>query len=277
MKDYRAIFDQLETSLRRQSSLTEQAFRERLDKFKRVEGKHKQLSDNEYYWIMACVIFYSGFQASTVTAKLDLIRSYFANYEIVATYGSREVSEILSDRNMIKNRRKIQACIENAQAIKAIVAEHDSFGAYVASFNPTESFENLMLLKEELEYRFVYLGKITVYHFLTDIGMPVLKPDRIVTRIFRRLGLIESEKQLLKTVLLGRKFSKATALPVRYIDIVFATYGGVGGDRDLGIANGICLEKNPNCLVCGLRDYCDYYAKRSQLSEIAGERPRKGK
>jgi DNA-3-methyladenine glycosylase I len=269
MKDYKAIFEQLEISLRRQSSLTEQVFRERLDKFKHFEGR--QLSDNEYYWIMAYIVFYSGFQASTVTAKLDLIRSYFPDYEMVATYGSRKVGEILNDKNMIRNERKVKACIKNAQTLKAIVAEYGSLDAYIASFDPTQSFENLMLLKEELEYRFAYFGKITVYHFLTDIGMPVLKPDRIVTRIFRRLGLIESEKQLLKTVLLGRKFSEATALPVRYIDIVFATYGGVGGDREFGIANGICLEKNPNCAVCGLQNYCDHYAKYLRLSEIAAE------
>ncbi|WP_094226858.1 hypothetical protein [Methanolobus psychrotolerans] len=60
---------------------------------------------------------------------------------------------------------------------------------------------------------------------MTEIGLPVLKPDRVITRIFKRIGLIESEDQLLKTVIHGRKFSQETGLPIRYIDIIFAIYG----------------------------------------------------
>ena len=29
---------------------------------------------------------------------------------------------------------------------------------------------------------------------MTDIGLPVLKPDRVISRIFERIGLIESEE-----------------------------------------------------------------------------------
>ncbi len=86
---------------------------------------------------------------------------------------------------MIRNKRKVEACIKNAVAFKSIVSEHGSFQTYIDSFSPTASFENLMLLKEELEYRFAGLGRITTYHVMTDIGLPVLKPDRVICRIFQ--------------------------------------------------------------------------------------------
>ena len=135
-----------------------------------------------------------------------------------------------------------------------MIDEHGSFARYVASFAAAGSFVNLLLLKEELEARFQYLGGVTVYHFLTEIGMPVLKPDRVISRIFHRLGLIETEGQLLKTVIQGRKFADATGLPIRYVDIVFVAYGQARS-IEFGMDRGICL-KEPRCGECGLKEFC---------------------
>jgi len=74
------------------------------------------------------------------------------------------------------------------------------------------------------------------------------------------LGLIEDEKQLLKMVIQGRKFAEATGHPIRYIDIVFVLYGQMSA-REVGLEKGICLEANPNCSICGVQNYCDYYVQ----------------
>ncbi len=257
MKEYKAIFDKIEATLIATGSANTPAdeIRTKLNEFKKVEGR--TFSDAEYYWILVYVIFYSGFRAATVTVKLELIRSCFPDYQTVSSYDPGKIDEILSNPAMIKNRRKIEACVQNAQVFKNIVSEYGSFKAYIDSFSPLASFENLMLLKEELEYRFSGLGRITTYHVLTDIGMPVIKPDRVICRIFTRLGLIESEEQLLKTVIQGRKFAEATGHPIRYIDIVFVAYGQVQS-REYGLENGICLEQNPLCSICGVMEYCNY-------------------
>jgi DNA-3-methyladenine glycosylase I len=255
MKDYKTIFDVIESTLISRSTLGEAKIRECLEQFRRLEGR--AFSDDEYYWILVYVVFYSGFKAATVTAKLDLIRRYFSDFRTVADYTESDVERIMGDQNMIRNERKVRACIENARTFKSIVAEYGSFQKYIGSFAPTESFENLMLLKEELVFRFGGFGNVTPYHFLTDIGMRVLKPDRVVCRIFQRLGLIESEEQFLKTVIQGRKFADATGHPIRYIDIVFAAYGQVKSE-DLGIEKGICLKDNPECPICGARNYCGF-------------------
>jgi len=260
MKDYTTIFEKVESTLISAGSANTPVdnIRANLDKFKHLEGKI--FSDADYYWVLVYVVFYSGFRAATVSAKLDLIRRYFPDYETVAGYDASKVDEILSDWEMIRNRRKVEACVRNAQVFKNIVSEYGSFQAYIDSFAPAASFENLMLLKEELEYRFERLGRITTYHVLTDIGLPVLKPDRVICRIFQRLGLIESGEQLLKAVIQGRKFAQATGYPIRYIDIVFVAYGQVES-QEFGLSSGICLEQNPLCSVCGVTDYCNYYAQ----------------
>lgn len=260
MIDYKEIFEKIEFTLISIGSrnLPTDNIRIKLDEFKKLEGK--TFSDADYFWILVYVIFYSGFTAATVNSKLDLIHSYLSDYRTVAGYEDDKVIEILNDRQMIRNETKIRACVTNARTFKRIVSEHGSFQAYINSFEPTVSFENLMLLKEELEYRFAGLGRITTYHFLTDIGMPVLKPDRVICRIFQRLGLIESDKQLLKTVIQGRKFADATKQPIRYIDIIFVAYGQMRS-KDFGLESGICLENNPMCSLCGVSSFCNYYYK----------------
>lgn len=260
MKDYKAIFEKVESTLIGVGSanLSAKRIRANLDEFKHLE--YKAFSNADYYWILVYVVFYAGFRAATVNEKLDLIRRYFPDYETVAGYDGSKTDEILSNPEMIRNRRKVQACIKNAKVFKNIVNEYGSFQAYIDSFSPTASFENLMLLKEELEYRFNGLGRITTYHVMTDIGLPVLKPDRVICRIFQRLNLIESDEQLLKTVIQGRKFSQATGHPIRYIDIVFVAYGQVKS-KEFGLTSGICLEQNPLCSICGATSFCNYYAE----------------
>ena len=260
MRDYEAIFRKAESTLISVGSanLSADRIRANLDEYKRLEGK--TFSDAEYYWILVYVVFYSGFRATTVSAKLNLIRRYFPDYATVASYHESKLDEILHDPEMIRNRRKVCACIENAKIFKDIVNEYGSFQSYIDSFLPMDSFENLMLLKEELEYRFKGLGRVTTYHVLTDIGLPVLKPDRVVCRVFQRLGLIDSNEQLLKTVIQGRKFAQATGHPIRYIDIVFAAYGQVRSE-EFGLASGICLEHRPQCSICGLTSHCSHFVR----------------
>jgi DNA-3-methyladenine glycosylase I len=254
---YREIFTRTEANLIQIGAKSKpvQEIHGNLDKFKDFEGK--RFSDFEYYRKLVQVVFYSGFKAATVSVRLETIFSHFPDYEIVAEYDEFRIAEIYADPKMIKNHNKIQACINNAEIFKNIVEACGSIQNYIDSFSANESFENVLLLKEELESKFHGLGRITTYHFLTDIGLPVLKPDRVICRIFRRLGLIENENQLLKTVIQGRKFAEATGLPIRYIDIIFVAYGQLQS-LEFGINKGICLEREPSCNQCTIAGFCGY-------------------
>ncbi len=262
MKDYKTIFESIESSLFAEGSknLSVEKIRENLDTFKHFEGK--KFSDNNYYQILVNVIFYSGFRAATVTSRIPVIRAYFSDYLTVADYTEDKFNQILADTNMIRNQAKIKACIKNAYVFRSLIQKHGSIQNYIDMFSPQTSFENVMMLKDEIENRFYRIGKITVFHFLTDIGMPVLKPDRVICRIFKRLDLIESRENILEAVIQGRKFAEATGHPIRYIDIVFVAYGQVQS-KEFGIERGICLEEKPSCILCNAKHFCNYYLEQS--------------
>lgn len=261
--DYKGIFEAIESTLIREGSknLPEHIIRERLDKNKLVE--EKVFSDNDYYWVLVYVPFYSGFRSATVSAREKTIKDHFAHYCTVADYDEKRIQCILHDPDMIRNERKIRACVKNARALRDIVQRHGSFQAYIQSFRPTESSENLLRLRADLMRRFSYIGPTTSFHVLTEIGMPVLKPDVVIRRLMYRLGLTQSEstseRELQEVVRQGSLFSQATGHPTRYIDIVLVKYGQVKSE-DYGIDRGICTLKTPRCHICGVRELCRYNA-----------------
>lgn len=255
MQAYREIFNAAEKTLREQSKLSSEDFAKVFGEFKEYESR--TLSDREYFDILVQIIFYAGMRADTVTKKLPTIRKHFPDPMVVASYGDRQVREMMNDRDMIKHKPKIMACVHNASVFMDIINRYGSFKKYVDSFVPKGPVENLNLLKEEIQRKFNGLGPINVYHFLTDIGLPVLKPDRVIMRVFSRIGLIKSDDPPSKAIDIGLKVAQETGHPIRYIDIIFVQLGQMGNE-EFGL-KGICLENNPRCSVCEVKPYCDYY------------------
>lgn len=213
MFPYKEVFDLVEQSRLERSGLSLPEFEAWGMKWKELH--EREFSDSDYYRKLVHIIFYAGFRAETVTDHLEIIDSYFSDYHKVADYDEESIQAIMNDTAMIRNERKIRACVKNAQVFREIVGEAGSFKGYL------DSFENTECLYEDIKKRFAHMGQITSYHFLTDIGADVLKPDRVITRIFSRLGLIQNEKQIHEAVEQGKRFSEATGHPIRYIDIIF--------------------------------------------------------
>jgi DNA-3-methyladenine glycosylase I len=247
---YNEIFHGIQQSLKSKLSLTDKEFNRHFGQYKDLTFRKRK--DSEYFQITKEIAFFSGFGARKVEAKLACIDRHLPDLQHTARLTSGQVSAILKDKGMIRNPRKINATVKNAKTILHIVQQHGSFHKYIESFDPQSSLENLLLLKEDLEYRFAYLGPATVYHFLMEMGLPVLKPDPVIMRIFQRLGLVEHEGLPLRAIVEGRKFAKANNVGIRYIDIIFVNYGQEG-------PGGVCLEKKPACDICTLHVYCKYY------------------
>jgi len=258
--DYEGIFEAVENTLYEVGS--REQIEKSLEPSKHLEGK--RFSDEECYRKLVHIVFYSGFRAETVTKKLPIIDGHFPNYTTVSGFGARDVEHIRNDGRMIRHEGKIKACVENARIFQAIVTEHGSFQAWLDSLPYPGSDQEIIDLRDEFR-RFAFLGERTAFHFMTDLGLPVLKPDRVIERIFKRLDLVQDnwkdDKLYAALIQEGRKFAKATGRPIRYVDSVFVAYGQMQ-TSDMGLDRGICLERNPACSVCRARKYCKYGARR---------------
>jgi DNA-3-methyladenine glycosylase I len=221
-------------------------------------------ADNTFFKQLVAVAFYSGFSAEQIGKRKKAIEKYFSNWEVAAGYSEKAVNLMLEDADMLRNPLKIKGCIENAKMFGEILKKHKSISAYLNSFGPFDSDEKLFNLSKVLRKTFSYLGPITVYHFMMDIGLDVLKPDRVICRIFHRLGITDDPKIkktgqrrdsfLWSVVVRGRLFAAAAQKSIRYIDIVFVA-NGQEEISTLGLV-GICVEEKPKCTICSMRPLC---------------------
>jgi len=257
--ELKEIFKEAEKTIFAQSTLKKSQLTEALESFKQIKKTNRK--DNDYFLIMVHVAFYSGFKATTVNDKIDAINDLFGDLDKVSKFNEAKVQKIIDSKKIINHRQKINGIIHNAIQIKSIQKEFGSFDKYLESFGDTDKYENFLNLEKELKKKFKYLGGITVFHFLTDIGYDVVKPDRVLCRIFYRLGLVDSEVDRAGVIKVGRQFSIACKVPIRYIDIIFVVYGQVGEKKEFGIKDGICLSTNPKCKICGIYEYCNYKQK----------------
>jgi len=266
MVDYKLLFSKFEESIKRNIFISETEFDERLKPYLGMD--FRKMSDKDIFWVLVYVNFFSGIKAVTVEKKLSGIKSELYDYKKLYDL-DENTKKIIIQKIGFPN--KCNYSYENARLFKKLLEEYGSFINYVASFgiqtlNPDIS--NINNLKEDLKKRFYGLGPRTVNHFLTDLGFNVLKPDRVICRIFYRLGLIDSVDNIEGAIQEGKKFEESTEKPIRYIDIIFVKFGQMGKSEQFGTKDGICLEKNPNCKICSAKELCKYYKGKMQSASL---------
>jgi DNA-3-methyladenine glycosylase I len=129
--------------------------------------KPKRLGD--YLEVMTKSVFQSGISWAVIEAKWDGFREAFDGFdaERVANLSPKDVDRLAEDTRIVRNRRKIEATVHNAETMLALEAEHGSFRKYLRSF---ESFEELVA---DMRKRFKFLGDMGAYYLLYVVGEEV--------------------------------------------------------------------------------------------------------
>src|SRR3982074_2841805 len=127
----------------------------------------KNLAD--YLDILTRAVFQSGISWRLVEAKGPGTREalYAFDPRRLADLTPEDVDRLAQDTRLIRNRRKIEATIDNAQTLLDLEREHNGFKRYL------ESFPNYEALSADLIKRFKFLGRTGTYFFLYVVGEPV--------------------------------------------------------------------------------------------------------
>jgi len=80
--------------------------------------------------------FQAGLSWETILNKRENFRRAFDGFvpEIIVTYGEEKIQSLMNDASIIRNRRKIDATIINAQAFMDIQKEWGTFSDYIWHF-----------------------------------------------------------------------------------------------------------------------------------------------
>lgn len=130
----------------------------------------------------------AGLSWSTILNKRENYRRAFDNFAArkLACYDAKKVQALLADAGIVRNRLKIAATIQNAQAFLTVQKEFGSFDKYIWSFvggtpiqNRRKSIKELVartpesdaMSKALLKRGFKFAGSTICYAFMQAVGM----------------------------------------------------------------------------------------------------------
>ncbi len=130
----------------------------------------------------------AGLSWSTVLKKREHYRQVFDGFvpDVIACYGGQKVAELLADAGIIRNRAKVAAAIQNAQAFLALKAAGQSFSDYLWGFVgdspihnswkslsevPAKTPQSDAMSKALTKAGFKFVGSTICYAFMQTSGM----------------------------------------------------------------------------------------------------------
>jgi DNA-3-methyladenine glycosylase I len=129
-----------------------------------VQIKPTGLSD--YLEVLTKAVFQSGMSWQVVEAKWSGFREAFSGFdpEAIAALDGDDIERLSEDTRIIRNRRKIEATVHNAEVMLALDGEA---GGFVGWLRGHGSFEGTVAA---LRGEFRFLGDTGAYYFLYVVG-----------------------------------------------------------------------------------------------------------
>ena len=130
----------------------------------------------------------AGLSWNTILQKRDAYRRAFARFDpvAVARLGAADVTRLLADPGIVRNRAKIASTIENARQFLTVREEWGSFDKYIWQFVggaprrnrframtdvPAETSESKAMSKDLRARGFRFVGPTICYAFMQATGM----------------------------------------------------------------------------------------------------------
>jgi DNA-3-methyladenine glycosylase I len=130
----------------------------------------------------------AGLSWMTILRKRENFRRAFAGFDpqAVASFGPPEIEALLADPGIVRNRLKVQAAVQNAQAFLEVQREFGSFDEYSWRFVggspkvnawhalneiPAQSTEAVAFSKDLVKRGFRFVGPTICYAHMQATGM----------------------------------------------------------------------------------------------------------
>ena len=113
-------------------------------------------------------IFQAGLSWLIILKKREGFKIAFENFNLdrVAAFQEQDIERLVQDASIIRNRKKIEAVIHNAQQIVEMRDSHGSFAGWIDEHHPLTKEEWVKLFKKT----FKFTGGEIVNEFLMSIG-----------------------------------------------------------------------------------------------------------
>ena len=144
--------------------------------------------DRKLYEFLVLEGFQAGLSWFTVLRKRENFREAFDCFDpdAVSRYGKRDVTRLMKNSGIIRNRSKILAAIQNASSFLSVVDEFGSFDSYIWSFVdgkqkvnswsrlsdlPASTAESALMSADLIRRGFRFVGPTICYAHMQATGM----------------------------------------------------------------------------------------------------------
>lgn len=158
-----------------------------LDNPKYIEYHDKEwgiLNFNDEYLFEMLILesFQAGLSWECVLNKRESFKKAYDNFDInkICLYDENKIQELLSNKDIIRNKLKIKASINNAKIFKIIKEEYGSFYNYLKIFTEGKIFYEIGLTSSKLsdtisndliKRGMKFVGTTIIYSYLQAIGI----------------------------------------------------------------------------------------------------------
>lgn len=140
--------------------------------------------DDQYLFEMLLLeSFQAGLSWECILNKRENFRQSFDNFDLdkIANYNEDKILELMNNKGIIRNKRKIAATISNAQVFMDIQKEWGSFSNYIWHFTNNKVIRNNKIISSsplsdeisnDLQQRGMkFVGSTIIYSYLQAIGV----------------------------------------------------------------------------------------------------------
>ena len=133
-------------------------------------------------------IFQAGLSWLIVLNKRPTTFEAFHGFQVdaVAAYKKRDVARLLKNPGIIRNRRKVDAIIENAKRLQALRASHGGFAGWIDAHHPLGLEDWVKLFRKT----FVFTGGEVVNELLMSIGY-LPGPHRPDCPVYKKIARLD--------------------------------------------------------------------------------------
>jgi 3-methyladenine DNA glycosylase Tag len=131
--------------------------------------KIKPTKTADYLEVLTKAVFQSGISWRVIDAKWDGFREAFDNFDPkkIARLSDTDVDRLATDTRIVRNRKKIEATVDNAVEMLALEKEFGSIRNYLRSHDDYDA------TVADLRRRFRFVGDTGAYYFLHVVGEKV--------------------------------------------------------------------------------------------------------
>lgn len=151
-------------------------------KYHDEEWGRLNLDENYLLAMLILESFQAGLSWECVLNKREHFYQAFDNFDInkIINYPENKIKELLDNPNIIRNKLKITAAINNAKIFKEITEEYGSFANYLDTFTngkiisetgKTRSILSDRISKDLYQRGMRFVGSVIIYSYLQAIGI----------------------------------------------------------------------------------------------------------